>query len=81
MTSAQHTAEPEHDAAGQLRPLLMTVTQAAELLSIGRTHVYQLFWNAELTPIHIGRNVRISAAQLETFVNERLDRMCSTRKF
>lgn len=59
--------------AAQLRPLLVTSAEAARILSIGRTAVYQLIWSGELTPIHIGRSVRISVDELETFVRRRLE--------
>jgi excisionase family DNA binding protein len=52
-------------------PLLLTVDEAARLLAIGRTSVYQLIWDGDLTPVRIGRCVRISVAELERFVNER----------
>lgn len=52
------------------RPLLVNVTEAARMLAIGRTAVYRLVWNGELTPIHIGKSVRFSVAQLEAFVRE-----------
>lgn len=53
------------------RPLLVNVTDAARMLAIGRTAVYRLVWNGQLTPIHIGKSVRFSVAQLEAFVAER----------
>lgn len=59
--------------ATSLRPLLVTSAEAARILSIGRTAVYQLIWSGELTPIHIGRSVRISVDELETFVQRRLE--------
>lgn len=58
--------------AGDLAPLLVTAPQAARILSIGRTALYQLIWDGQLTPIHIGRSVRFSVDELETFVRSRL---------
>jgi excisionase family DNA binding protein len=55
-----------------LAPLLVTAPQAARILSIGRTALYQLIWDGQLTPIHIGRSVRFSVDQLEAFVRSRL---------
>lgn len=52
--------------------LLVSVMEAAEMLSVGRTSIYQLIWAGQLTPIHIGRSVRISIDQLEDFVAQRL---------
>jgi excisionase family DNA binding protein len=48
-------------------PLLVTVPQAATMLAIGRSSVYQLIWKGDLTPVHIGRSVRISVKQLDRF--------------
>lgn len=53
------------------KPLLITVAQAAEILTIGRSTIYQLIWNAELVPIRIGRSVRFTVDQLEEYVNRR----------
>lgn len=52
-----------------VEPLLLTATQAAELLSIGRTTIYQLVWSGELKPIRIGRSVRFAVDDLEAFVS------------
>jgi len=53
-------------------PLLVTLPEAARILSVGRTALYQLIWYGELTPIHIGRSVRFSMRELEFFVERRL---------
>ena len=50
----------------------MSVVQAAEMLSLSRSSIYQLIWNDELTPIRIGRSVRFSVEHLEAFVADRL---------
>ena len=54
----------------ELRPLLLTVPQAARMLAISRSAVYRLTWSGELTPIHIGRSVRFTVAELERFTAE-----------
>jgi excisionase family DNA binding protein len=54
------------------RPLLITVAQAAELLSLSRSSIYQLIWSDQLVPIRIGRSVRFSVRQIEQFVADRL---------
>ncbi len=54
------------------RPLLVDVAQAAKILAISRSSVYQLIWNEQLTPVRIGRSVRFSIAQLEQFVTDRV---------
>jgi excisionase family DNA binding protein len=50
------------------RPLLVSIRQATEMLSLSRSSIYQLIWNDELTPIRIGRSVRFSVEHLEAFV-------------
>ena len=53
-------------------PLLVTVNQAAALLSVSRTTIYELMWRKELDPVRIGRSVRLSLSQLEEFVRQQL---------
>lgn len=52
-------------------PLLVTVSEAARLLALGRTSIYQLMWADELRPVRIGKSVRFTIAELERFVAER----------
>ncbi len=54
------------------RPLLVDVAQAAAILAISRSSIYQLVWNEQLTPIRIGRSVRFSIEHLEQFVADRI---------
>jgi excisionase family DNA binding protein len=61
---------PRDDSASI--PALLTVPQAAQLLAIGRTAVYQLIWNGEITPIHIGRSVRFTVDEIERFIAVRM---------
>lgn len=58
----------------ELPPLLLTVEQAARMLAISRSAVYRLTWSGELTPVHIGRSVRFTLAELERFTAERTAR-------
>ncbi len=61
-----------HDPSGiDPAPLLLTVPEAARLLAVGRTSLYQLIWAGELAPVRIGRSVRFTLAELERFVAER----------
>lgn len=62
-----------HDATSQQRPLLITVPQAADMLSLSRSSIYQLIWTDQLVPIRIGRSVRFSVEHLERFVADRSD--------
>ncbi len=67
MTTTTITNGPTmHDPT---RPLLVDVSQAAKILAISRSSVYQLIWNEQLTPV---RSVRFSIAQLEQFVTDRI---------
>src|SRR6187549_218032 len=51
-----------------LRPLLVDPKQAARLLGIGCTTLYELIGAGTLRPMRIGRCVRFSVADLERFV-------------
>ncbi len=56
------------------RRLLLTVREAAVVLAIGRTTLYQLIADGQVRTVHIGRAVRVPVAELEAFV----DRRCHT---
>ena len=49
--------------------LLLTVEEAAERLSIGRTKAYELMASGELESVTIGRCRRIPVEALEPFVS------------
>lgn len=57
-----------HEAEFTDDQMLLTVVQAARILSIGRTTVYQLIKDGELHPVHVARACRISWAELERYV-------------
>lgn len=51
--------------------LLITVEEAAKLMSLGRTMIYELINNENL-PVHRFKSaVRISPAELQAWINER----------
>ncbi len=52
--------------------LLLTTTQAAKVLAVSRTTIYQLIKQGDLHPVHLSRSCRISWAELERYV-ARLD--------
>ena len=74
---------PEPTAAGPLvavgdattrtrlvvRPLLVSVEDAAALLGIGRTTLYELIRQGDVRPIRIGRCVRIPQRELQAYVD------------
>jgi excisionase family DNA binding protein len=51
-------------------PLLLTIPQAAAVLSIGRTTVYELIGAGDLESVHIGRSVRLPVDALRAFVDQ-----------
>lgn len=50
--------------------LLLSVAEAAAALAVSRTTFYELMWRGEITPIRIGRCVRIPKADLLRFIDE-----------
>ena len=52
-----------------VRPLLVSVEEAAGLLGIGRTTLYELIRHGDVRPIRIGRCVRIPQRELEAYVD------------
>lgn len=57
-----------------LPPLLLTVAQAARMLAISRSTLYQLMWKGDLSPVHIGRSARFTVAELERYIAEQVRR-------
>jgi excisionase family DNA binding protein len=51
--------------------LLLTITEAAERLSVGRSTIYELINHGDLPVTHIGRSARISVTALEDFARAR----------
>jgi len=47
---------------------LLTIDRARQILSIGRTKVYELINRGELPVVRIGRCVRIRSCDLEAFI-------------
>ena len=45
--------------AAELRPALLTVKQAARVLNLGRSTVYELIGYGRLEVVHIGRSTRV----------------------
>jgi excisionase family DNA binding protein len=52
-------------------PLLVSVEDAARLLAVGRTTVYELIAAGELEAINIGRCRRVPLTALHAFVQQR----------
>ena len=53
--------------------LLLTTSEAAEVLRVSRTTVYNLMKVGELRPVHIGRACRISLAEIRRYVASKDD--------
>jgi excisionase family DNA binding protein len=53
------------------QPLLLTVSQAAKMLSLGRTKVYELIATEGLPVVHFGRAKRVSIASLQRWIDSR----------
>jgi excisionase family DNA binding protein len=50
------------------RPLLVSATDAARVLAIGRTTLYEIVKSGDLTPIYIRRCVRFSMYEIRQYV-------------
>ena len=50
--------------------LLYRVEEAAEVLSIGRTRVFQLVRTGELASVKIGKSRRVTAAAISEYLND-----------
>lgn len=66
MTTVSDPEVARRDIAHQRS--LLTVPQAAALLSIGRTMAYELIATGELEVVHIGRAARVPVAAIEDYV-------------
>ena len=65
-------------ARSAIDPLLLTIPEAAQVLAVGRTTMYELIGTGEIRLVRIGRSVRVSIATLEDFVAEREDEARAT---
>ena len=51
------------------RNQLYRVTEAAEVLGVGRTSLYALMKSGALRSVHVGRSRRIRSVDLDEFIN------------
>jgi excisionase family DNA binding protein len=51
--------------------LLLTIVEAARVLSIGRTTMYELVAAGAIEVVHIGRSARVPVAALAEYVDRR----------
>ena len=61
----------ESSKNGTLQPLLLSIPEVASSLGLSRAKVYELITKERLPVIHFGRAVRVSAASLQKWVEER----------
>ncbi len=61
------------------RKLLLTVEEAAERLSLGRTLVYDLVMRKQITSLKVGRARRIPVTALDEFVTHELGQTATER--
>jgi len=52
-------------------PLLLRAEEAAKLLSLGRSTVFQLLATGELPAVRVGRAVRVRRSDLERWIERR----------
>ena len=71
----QRAAETDPPDSPEISRRLLTIREAAQVLGVGRTTVYELIANDELEVVHIGRSARIPTAAVDDFV----DRLRSQR--
>jgi excisionase family DNA binding protein len=50
------------------RPVLLTVKQAARVLNLGRSTVYELIADGRLEIVHIGRSTRVPVDAITTLI-------------
>ena len=64
-------ATEDRDERGAVQPSLLTIPEAAAVLSIGRTTVYGLIGSGAISVVRIGRSTRIPVASIHDFVERR----------
>lgn len=68
-TSVRTNAERREATTTNTAPLLYTLPEAAQLLRISRTKLYELLATNEIESIHIGRSRKIPATALSEYVS------------
>ncbi|WP_373068559.1 helix-turn-helix domain-containing protein [Gemmatimonas sp.] len=65
-----NTHREHENGAGPPERYLYTAAEAADLLAVGRTSVYEFMADGRLPSVRIGRRRRIKAADLRAFVED-----------
>ena len=69
-THALEQASANHDDRRRpMAPLLLTIPEAAAVLAVGRTTLYELISDGQIGAVHIGRSCRVAADALRAFVD------------
>ena len=70
--SSNEVVEHETRSDRVLAPmkLLLTITEASQVLAISRSKLYELLNSGNLPSVHIGRSRRIRMKDIEEFVND-----------
>jgi len=69
---SRHNEQMELPAQGAVPKLLLTVEEAAQALSLGRTFVYDLVMRRQIVSIKVGCKRRIPVTALHEFVARQL---------
>ena len=70
MLGARRSNEVDQESSNEApSPLLVSATDAARVLAIGRTTLYEIVKSGDLTPIHIRRCVRFSMYEITRYVD------------
>ncbi len=80
MSAAEQTATPRTDATPRLvragepdaRPLLLRAEEAAHLLNVGRSTVFQMLADGTLPAVRFGRSVRVRRADIDALIEARV---------
>ena len=70
-STSTRATEDRDERSGALQPLLLTIPEAAAVLAIGRTTMYELIGSSAISVVHIGRSARIPVASIHDFVERR----------
>lgn len=66
--NAGSSGTDRHGATAQ--PLLLRVEDAARMIGVGRTRMFELVWSNEIPSVRIGRSVRIPRERLLRWIDE-----------
>lgn len=69
--SGDVTDDARERVVERVPPMLLTIPEAASVLALGRTTLYELIAAGELEVVHVGRAARVPVDALRQFVEER----------